>query len=124
MSVAAMNTQLAGLEDVAGTYPFDLRASHRALKLNRFFWRMVQLEWRQRFLADPEALMSDAGLSDQEKALVRARDWIGLVRYGVCFFVMEKFARVVRMSNLEVYAAMRGESFEDFMKTRRVPDAR
>jgi protocatechuate 4,5-dioxygenase alpha chain len=124
MSAAAMNTQLVGLEDVAGTYPFDLRASHRALKLNRFFWRMVQLEWRQRFLADPEALMSDAGLSDQEKALVRARDWIGLVRYGVCFFVMEKFARVVRMSNLEVYAAMRGESFEDFMKTRRVPDAR
>ena len=28
------------------------------------------------------------------------------------------------MSNLEVYAAMRGETFEDFMKTRRVPDAR
>jgi protocatechuate 4,5-dioxygenase alpha chain len=120
----AMNPQLAGLEDVAGTYPFDLRASHRALKLNRFFWRMVQPEWRQRFAADPEALMTDAGLSDQEKALVRARDWIGLVRYGVCFFVMEKFARVARMSNLEVYAAMRGESFEAFMQTRRVPDAR
>ena len=40
------------------------------------------------------------------------------------FFVLEKFARVVRMSNLEVYAKMRGESFEDFMKTRRVPEAR
>jgi protocatechuate 4,5-dioxygenase alpha chain len=122
--MSAMNPQLAGLEDLAGTYPFDLRASHRALKLNRFFWRFTQLEWRQRFLADAEALMTEAGLSDQEKALVRARDWLGLVRYGVCFFVMEKFARVVRMSNLEVYAAMRGESFEDFMKTRRVPDAR
>lgn len=55
---------------------------------------------------------------------MRSRDWPGLVRYGVNFFVLETFARVVRMSNLEVCAAMRGESFEDFMKTRRVPDAR
>jgi hypothetical protein len=31
---------------------------------------------------------------------------------------------VVKVSNLEVYAQMRGESFEDFLKTRRVPDAR
>jgi protocatechuate 4,5-dioxygenase alpha chain len=119
-----MNPQLEGLRDLAGTYPFDLRASHRALKINRFFWNMIRADWRQRFLADAENAMTEAGLSDEEKALVRARDWIGLVRYGVNFFVLEKFARVVKMTNLEVYAAMRGESFEAFMKTRRVPDAR
>jgi len=32
-----------------------------------------------------------------------------------------KFARVVKMSNLSVYAAMRGETLEAFLKTRRVP---
>ncbi len=52
------------------------------------------------------------------------RDWLGLVKYGANFFVIEKFARVVRMTNLQVYAIMRGESFEDFMQTRRVPHAR
>ena len=119
-----MNPQLEGLSDLAGTYPFDLRASHRALKINRFFWNMIRAEARQRFLADAEAAMADAGLSEEEKRLVRARDWIGLLRHGANFFVLEKFARVVRMTNLEVYAAMRGESFEAFMKTRRVPDAR
>jgi len=119
-----MNPQLAGLEDLAGTYPFDLRASHRALKLNRFFWTMIKPEARQRFLADAEAAMAEAGLSEEEKRLVRARDWIGLLRYGANFFVLEKFARVARMTNLEVYAAMRGESFEAFLKTRRVPEAR
>jgi protocatechuate 4,5-dioxygenase alpha chain len=119
-----MNPQLAGLEDLAGTYPFDLRTSHRTLKLNRFFWSMIRAEARERFLADPEAAMAEAGLTDQEKALVRARDWIGLIRHGANFFVLEKFARVARTTNLEVYAQMRGESFEAFMKTRRVPDAR
>ena len=47
-----------------------------------------------------------------------------MVRYGANFSVMEKFARVVRKTNLQVYAMMRGESFEDFMKTLRVPSAR
>jgi protocatechuate 4,5-dioxygenase beta chain len=47
----------------------------------------------------------------------------GLIRYGANFFVLEKFARVLRMSNMQVYAIMRGESYEDFLKTRRVPDA-
>lgn len=32
----AMNPQLAGIEAIEGTYVFDLRVSHRTLKLNRF----------------------------------------------------------------------------------------
>jgi protocatechuate 4,5-dioxygenase alpha chain len=119
-----MNPQLEGLEGLTGTYVFDLRVSNKALKLNRFFWSMIGADARQRFLDDEEKSLSDAGLNDQEKALIRARDWIGLVRYGANFFVLEKFARVVKKTNMEVYAMMRGESFEDFLKTRRVPGAR
>lgn len=119
-----MNPQLAGLEDLEGTYVFDLRTSHRALKLNRFLWNMISADMRDRFKADPEKTMTEAGLKDEEKALVRAQDWIGLIRYGASFFVLEKFARVAGRTNLEVYAMMRGETFDEFMKTRRVPDCR
>lgn len=119
-----MNPQIEGLESLEGTYLFDLRTSNRALKLNRFFWEMIRVDRRDSYTADPEAAMSAAGLSDHEKTLVRNQDWIGLVRYGANFFVIEKFARVARKTNLEVYAMMRGESFEDFMKTRRVPESR
>ncbi|MGE3923115.1 MAG: protocatechuate 3,4-dioxygenase [Lautropia sp.] len=118
------NPQLAGVEKLPGTYVFDLRVSNRALRLNRFFWRMVEPDWRRRFDSDPEQLMADAGLTEPERALVRGQDWIGLIRYGASFFALEKYARMVRTSNLHVYAAMRGERFEDFLKTRRVPDAR
>jgi protocatechuate 4,5-dioxygenase alpha chain len=67
--------------------------------------------------------MIEAGLNECEKHLIRERDWLGLIQYGANFFVLEKFARGSKKTNLEVYTAFRGESFEDFMKTRRVPDA-
>lgn len=119
-----MNPQLEGIESLEGTYPFDLRSSIKTLRLNRFFWNLRLAKERDLFQRDEDEAMRQAGLTDEEKVLVRARDWLGLVQYGVNFFVLEKFARVVRMSNLEVYASMRGESFEDFLKTRRVPEAR
>lgn len=118
-----MNPQVEGMDKLYGTYLFDLRVSNKALNLNRFFWNMIGADWRARFLKDEEGTMDAAMLNDQEKALVRARDWLGMVQYGGNFFVMEKFARVARMTNLEVYAKMRGESFEDFMKTRQAPGA-
>ncbi|WP_354288789.1 hypothetical protein [Sphingomonas sp. UYEF23] len=118
------NPQLDGIEMIAGTYPFDLRTCNRTLAFNRFFWDMIHAEARAAFHADEEAAMVAAGLNGQEKALVRARDWLGIVQYGVNFFVLEKWARVVKQTNLEVYAIMRGESFEAFMQTRRVPESR
>ena len=119
-----MNPQLVGAEKIEGTYPFDLRASMKAMRLNRFFWNLRLADRRELFLRDEEEAMRQVDLTEAEKTLVRNRDWLGFIHYGVSFFVLEKFARVVRMTNLEVYAKMRGESFEDFMKTRRVPEAR
>ena len=119
-----MNPQLKGVEAIEGTYLFDLRTSHRTLRLNRFFWQMIGKAWRDRFEADPERLMTEARLTETEKDLVRRRDWLGLIHYGANFFVLEKFARVSKKTNLEVYAAFRGETFEEFLATRRVPEAR
>jgi Aromatic-ring-opening dioxygenase LigAB, LigA subunit len=119
-----MNPQLEGIERIPGTYAFDLAVSVRTLRINRFFWRMADASHRQRFLADEDALYESEGLSPSERELVRRRDWLGLIRYGVNFFVLEKFARVVKLSNPEVYASMRGETLEAFLATRNVPGAR
>lgn len=119
-----MNPQLAGIENVPGTYPFDLKISVKTLRLNRFFWMLARQECRELLLRAPEEAFDQAGLNEIERQLVRSHDWLGLIQYGVNFFVLEKFARVARMSNFEVYAEMRGESLGEFMKTRLVPDAR
>jgi hypothetical protein len=119
-----LNPQLEGVERIPGTYVFDLAASVRTLHVNRFFWRMTDPAYRARFAEDEEALYQSELLSSEERDLVRRRDWLGLVRYGVNFFVLEKFARVVKLSNPEVYASMRGETLERFLETRNVPGAR
>jgi gallate dioxygenase len=50
--------------------------------------------------------------------MVRDRAWRDLIQYGVIFFLMEKLGAVVGVSNLHIYAAMRGQTLEDFQKTR------
>ena len=39
------------------------------------------------------------------------------------FFVLEKPGAALGISNLHVYAGMRGESMKDFLKTRNAPGA-
>ena len=118
-----MNPQLEGIDGIPGTYIFDISKSVKTLRLNRFFWRLAQTEYREQFIRDEEEAYARADLSEEERALVRARDWLGFIRYGVNFFVLEKLMRVLRLTNMQVYAIMRGESYEDWLKTRRVPDA-
>ena len=118
------NPQTAGLDTLGGTYVFDLRTCNRRLNFNRFFWNFIREDSREAFWADEEAHMTASGLTEDEKTLVRNRDWLGIVQYGVNFFVLEKWARVVKIPNMVVYATMRGETYEDFLKTRRVPEMR
>ena len=113
-----MARQLAGAEKIPGTYPFTLERSVKAYRLNKFLHDMVRPEHRQKFLADPETSFQQAGLTEEEKDLVRRRDWRAMIHYGVIFFMLEKLGAVVGVSNLHIYAAMRGQSLEDFQKTR------
>jgi gallate dioxygenase len=119
----AATRQLAGAEKLSGTYPFDFKRSVKAYRLNDFLHHMIEPAHRARFLADPEASFESAGLNEEERDLVRRRDWRGMIHYGVIFFMLEKLGAVVGVSNLHIYAAMRGQSLEDFQKTRNAPGA-
>jgi gallate dioxygenase len=115
---ARMAAQLAGIEELTGTYPFDIERSVKGYRLNKFLHGLVRPEHRARFLEDPERAFKEAGLTDAEQELIRGRDWPGMIHYGVSFFMLEKLAAVLGVSNLHVYAAMRGETLEEFLQTR------
>lgn len=119
-----MNPQLEGVESLEGTYLFTLERSAKALRLNRFLHGLVVPENRALFRDNPQAAFDKAGLSAEEIKLVSRLDWDGLIRYGASFFCLEKLARVSGVSNPEMVAAMRGETLEEFLKTRNVPGAR
>ena len=84
---------------------------------------MVEPAIARRSCRDPEASFEAAGLTEEERDLIRRRDWRGLIHYGVIFFMLEKLGAVVGVSNLHIYAAMRGETLEAFQKTRNAPGA-
>lgn len=115
---AKAGQQLEGIEKLEGTYPFDLERSVGHYRLNKFLHDLVIPEHRAMVVNDPETAFSRYGLSEEERDMIRRRDWRALMQYGAIFFVLEKFAAVVGVSNLHVYAAMRGQTLEDFQKTR------
>jgi gallate dioxygenase len=115
--------ELRGVEQLEGTYPFTLERSVKAFRINDYLHRMVEPAHREAFVRDPEAAFEAAGLSEEERDLIRRRDWRGMIHYGVIFFMLEKLGAVTGVSNLHIYAAMRGESLEAFQRTRNAPGA-
>ena len=103
-------------------YVFDLERSGRGLRLNRFLHGLTDSSVRALFKSDPEKAMQS--LTEAEKDMVRRMDWKALQDYGASFFCLEKLARTMGVSNPQMVAAFRGETLEQFLKTRRVPGAR
>lgn len=121
--MAHMGTQLAGAENLTGTYPFELARSAMGYRLNKFLHELIHPAHRASFIADEAMTTRAAGLSYEERDMLARRDWQALIRYGASFFMLEKLAAVVGTSNLHVYAAMRGQPLEEFLQTRNAPSA-
>jgi gallate dioxygenase len=115
--------EMAGAETLEGTYPFTLARSVKGYRINKFLHELVDPNHRAQFLEDPEGAFAGAHLTKEERAMIRTRDWRAMIQYGVSFFMLEKLGAVVGVSNLHIYAAMRGETLEDFQKTRNAPGA-
>jgi gallate dioxygenase len=118
-----MNRQWEGFDSLPGTYPFTVAASVKSYRLNRFLHELIRPGNRRRFLDHRESALAEADLTPEERELVRSLDWLGMIHYGVSFFMLEKLGAVVGVSNLHIYAAMRGEPLEVFLKTRNAPGA-
>jgi len=103
-------------------YVFDLERSGRGLRLNRFLHGFTVPSKRKAFAENLEAAMNE--LNEEEKQMIRKLDWHAMMDYGASFFCLEKLARAKGVSNPDMVAAFRGETLEQFLKTRRVPGAR
>lgn len=98
-------------------YVFTGEICTRSYKLNRFAFDFKHAAVRERFATEPETLMTEYGLTEQEKALVRARDWTGLVANGGHHFNIIKIAAAVGESHLHVGAHMCGANWDEFKRT-------
>ena len=104
------------------SYVFDLERSAKGLRLNRFLHGLTRRESRDLFENDPDQAMQE--LTEAERDMVRRLDWRAMQDHGANFFCLEKLGRVKGVSNPEIVAHFRGETLEEFLRTRRVPGAR
>ncbi len=86
---------------------FDEETARRGVRLNKAAYSLKDAEQRRLFLADEERWMDQFGLTDEEKELVRRRDWIGLWRSGMSIYVMVKLSGVTDTPLPEIGKQMR-----------------
>ena len=101
-----------------GTYLLTVSLAQQAYRLSAFCRSLMEPGNRAAFKADEAGYMRACGLEETEMALVRARDWLGMVRYGVNHFLVFRVAGIFGVGLAGAAAQMRGETLEEFKRTR------
>ncbi len=107
-----------------GTYLLTVSLAQQGYRLSAFCRSLMSPANRAAFKSGEERYMREFGLEANEAALVRDRDWLGMVRYGVNHFLVFRAAGVFGVGLAGTAAQMRGETLEEFKRTRRVWEER
>lgn len=111
------------LRPIPDTSIFDLRLSLRGRRLNKLCAVLCLPQEREAFKRDEEAYMSRFSLLEEEKNLIRKRDFRGLIEAGTNIYYLLKIGSVTGNGLYRMGAQMRGESYEEFLATRKFKDA-
>ena len=111
------------LRPIPDTTIFDLRLSRRGYRLNRLCAALCSPAERDAFKRDEEAFMARFHLTEQEKNLLRKRDFQGLIEAGCNIYFLLKIGFVTGNGLYKMGAQMRGESYEQFLATRPIRGA-
>ena len=117
------DVQLRPGTQIAGSDVFDLQMSARGHRINKMCNALSDASNREACKRDEEAFMSAYGLTDEEKALVRARDFSGLLAHGANIYFLLKLGVVTGNGLYVMGSKMRGESYEQFLASRNQPGA-
>ncbi len=86
---------------------FDEEASRNGFRLNKAAYSLKHPEQRDLFQQDEETWMDQFGLTEEEKQLIRQRDWIALWRRGMSIYTMTKLIGVTGTPLVEIGKQMR-----------------
>ena len=109
-------------DHIPGTFVFTGKRSQQGLNLNRFAYSLHEAKNREAFKADPDGYMDSCGLSDWEKQKIREKDFKALIEEGGgSIYMLIKIGAVTGDGLADMGAQQRGETKEEFVKTRNVP---
>ena len=113
-----MTTQLTPGVRIQGSDVFDLANSWRGYRINKMCNALSQAANRDAFKRDEEAFLAAHHLTEEEKQLVRDRDFPGLIAAGGNIYFLLKLGVVTGNGLYQMGATMRGESYEQVLATR------
>lgn len=111
--------QIRQADSIPGTQIFDGRTSRRGYRINKFCMGLANAENRAAFKADEAAYLAKSELTEEEKAMVRARDFKALGEAGGNTYFLMKLGACVGVGLYHIGAQMRGETYEQFLSTRK-----
>jgi protocatechuate 4,5-dioxygenase, alpha chain len=86
---------------------FDEETSRAGLRLNKAAYSLKHEEQRATFERDLEAWMAQFDLTEEERELIRRREWIDLWRHGMSIYTMIKLIGVTGTPLVEIGKQMR-----------------
>ena len=110
--------QLVPSTRIADSDVFDLAMSWRGYRINKMCNALSEPHNRTAYKQNEEDFMAKYGLTEEEKSLVRARDFSGLLAAGGNIYFLIKLGVVTGNGLYHMGARMRGESYEQFLATR------
>jgi protocatechuate 4,5-dioxygenase alpha chain len=111
--------QLDPSRPIPGTQVFDGRVSRRGYRINKFCMSLTRAENRAAFKADEAAYLARSNLTEEEKAMVRTRDFKALGEAGGNTYFLMKLGACTGFGLYHIGAQMRGETYEAFLATRK-----
>ncbi len=103
---------------IEGTYVFDHTRSRLGYRFNKMCMSLTKAESRAAFKADPQAYMTQYGISDEQRQAVQDRDWLRLIQLGANIYLMIKIAEAFGVGLYTMGAQQRGQTLEQFLETR------
>jgi len=101
-------------QEIPGTTIFDGTQAQRGFALNRMCFSFNSDENRAAFLADEEAYCDKYGLSDEQRAAVKARNILAMIEAGGNVYYLAKLAGIFGLNVQQIGAQQTGMSVDAF----------
>jgi len=109
---------MAEILQIPETPLFDRARSLKGYRLNKMAMALGEAANREAFKADEDAYLDRFGLSEEEKAAVKARNWHEMVRLGGNLFFILKISAVDPTPITVIGAAQAGMDHDTFLAQR------
>jgi len=103
-------------DDIPGTILFDAGRSRQGYHLNMFCMSLMKAENRDAFRADQAAYLERFPMTPEQRKVILARDWNGMLQLGGNIYYTAKLAACDGLSFQQIAAMMTGSTQADYAK--------